>query len=173
MDLRTNREDPVQWSGADLLMQGDRLLVMIRQEYFGGLADGPRMPPAGKVAGPRLLLVDLAGTPRVLSEYRIDGSLVDARQVGGTARVVVRSAPRLTFPYRENRTDAQRTADNKRIIDKADADAWLPRYEVTTAGRTTSGQVGCERDQPPGDVLGRLDGECAQLRPGQVGARRR
>ncbi|WP_442933268.1 beta-propeller domain-containing protein [Micromonospora psammae] len=143
-----------------LLLRGDRALVL-RRDGWAGMGKpavpegGPRDAPLPDgIVGPRLIMVDLSGAPKIIGEYRIDGDLVDARQVGTTVRVVVRSAPRLNFPYRERATDAQRTAANREIIDNATADDWLPRYEVTSGGRTSAGRVGCERVSRPAAYSG-------------------
>ncbi|RKR89344.1 beta propeller domain-containing protein [Micromonospora pisi] len=158
--------DPGRWSESSLLLHGDRALVLVRDGWGGGVArtDVPRsdvavgpdvLPPAlDAVSGPRLVLVDLTGAPRILAEYATDGSLVDARQVGATVRVVVRSSPRLVFPYREDGSDEEATARNRDLIDQAPADAWLPRYEITTGGVTRSGQVGCDRLVRPASYSG-------------------
>ena len=115
--------------------------------------DPPR-PTEPPIYGPRLLLVDISGQPRVLASYRIDGGFVDARQVGATARVVIRSYPRLVFPYVEKGTDANRTTDNKKIIDKAGLDEWLPRIETTTGGSTTRATVNCDAVARPATYTG-------------------
>jgi hypothetical protein len=101
-----------------------------------------------------LVLVDLAGTPRIISEYRVDGELVDARQVGETARVVIRSRPRLTFRWRADESDAQRTARYHAVIDGSGVDDWLPRYAVTTDGDTRTGRVACDRVSRPATYSG-------------------
>ncbi|WP_446215148.1 beta-propeller domain-containing protein [Micromonospora sp. IBHARD004] len=150
-----------------LLLQGDRALVLLREGWAGmakpavpegggrpAPADGGTAPMPDDIVGPRLVMVDLSGAPEVIGEYRIDGNLVDARQVGMTVRVVVRSAPRLSFPYREQATDEQRTAANREVIDNATADDWLPRYEVTSGGRTSTGRVGCDRVSRPASYSG-------------------
>lgn len=160
---------PDGFGGAEnsLLLQGDRALVLLREGWVGTAKDavpeggGRPAPAAGGsapmpdgIVGPRLIMVDLSAAPKVIGEYRIDGDLVDARQVGTTVRVVVRSAPRLSFPYRERATDEQRTAANREIIDNATADDWLPRYEVTSGGRTSTGRVGCDRVSRPASYSG-------------------
>ncbi|MGI5212677.1 beta-propeller domain-containing protein [Plantactinospora sp. CA-290183] len=145
------------WAEANLLLHGDRALILVREYGIGRPAairrPGPGVPPADDtaVAGPRLILVDLAAAPRVVGEYRFDGQLVDARQVGATARVVVRSAPRLEFPPQKGPgTDEKKNlAANQRIIDEAGIEAWLPRYQSITDGRTSTGRVGCERLSRP------------------------
>jgi hypothetical protein len=161
LDLRRDAQDPVGWVGADLLLHGDRALLLIREGHAfrggpGPIAEdrgvAPDMPETAE--GPRLLLVDLAGTPRIVSEYRVDGGLVDARQVGATARVVIRSWPRLEFPYRENRSDAQRTSDNRAIIDRSGVDDWLPHFSVVADGRTRTGRVACDQVSRPATYSG-------------------
>lgn len=152
------------YGGAEdaLLLQGDRALVL-RRDGWAGMAK-PAVPEGGGrvagapvpdgIVGPRLIMVDLSDEPKIIGEYRIDGNLVDARQVGTRVRVVVRSAPRLNFPYRERATDGQRTTANREIIDNATADDWLPRYEVTSGGRTSAGRIGCERVSRPAAYSG-------------------
>ncbi|WP_446209764.1 beta-propeller domain-containing protein [Micromonospora sp. IBSANI012] len=147
-----------------LLLHGDRALVL-RRDGWAAVAK-PAVPGGGArtvpgdapmpdgIVGPQLIMVDLSGEPKIIGEYRIDGNLVDARQMGTKVRVVVRSAPRLNFPYRERATDEQRTTANREIIDNATADDWLPRYEVTSGGRTSAGRVGCERVSRPAAYSG-------------------
>ncbi|MFI5487833.1 beta-propeller domain-containing protein [Micromonospora echinaurantiaca] len=139
---------PVGWSAQNLLLHGDRALV---------LAAGVDVQPATAATRPagrpdtdaRLLLVDLTGAPRVTGTYRIQGHLADARLTGSTARVVIRSTARLTFPYAERATDAQRTATNRAVIAAAGIDTWLPAYEWTDGTLRHTGRVGCERLSRP------------------------
>lgn len=150
--------DAERFSGDEgsLLLHGDRALVLLHagRTVKGPVPDGQTRPGATPQA--RLALVDLAGPPRVVGEYRMDGLLVDARQSGGTARVVIRSAPRLDFPYPSGRrTDAQRIAANRAVIDKATLDDWLPRYEIRDSVRTVgTGRVGCDRVNRPAGFSG-------------------
>ena len=170
--------DEVRWTEANLLLHGDRALVLIattsrdfafrpapadRVRPAPGSAGKPASPsgtdkpvspdgsrPDTGIVGPTLIMVDLSGPPRTVGQYQIDGSLVDARQVGATARVVVRSTPRLAFPAHPRATDQQRTAANRAIIDRATETAWLPRYRVASAdGDTRTGQIGCDRLSRP------------------------
>ncbi|HSR25298.1 MAG TPA: beta-propeller domain-containing protein, partial [Candidatus Eisenbacteria bacterium] len=84
-----------------------------------------------------VVLVDLSGRwPRLAGTLTVDGSLVDARQVGGAARVVVRSTPRVA-------------AGDPAAIDGATISDWLPRYRLSVDGRTTSGRVGCQQVSRP------------------------
>lgn len=127
----------------ELLLSGDRALVL--GSYF-------RVSPAvddtsGKVgvSGAQVTLVDLTGAPKVIGRFTIDGGLVDARQVGGTARVVVVSRPQIAFPDTSRLdTDDARIAANRSAIKAAPVDAWLPRWTVEdSTGKRTDGRVGC------------------------------
>ncbi|MEU7865513.1 beta-propeller domain-containing protein [Dactylosporangium sp. NPDC049140] len=131
--------------GADqLLLAGDRALVL------GFDYSNPRD------GGPLLTLVDLAGAPKVLSTYRIDGALVDARQVGNVARVVIRSAPRMAFPqYEQSMDEEARLAANRAAVAAAPVEDWLPRWSsVDAAGKRTDGHVGCGAVQLPATYSG-------------------
>ncbi|MEJ3742401.1 beta-propeller domain-containing protein [Actinomycetes bacterium KLBMP 9797] len=153
LDLAAGRDDPRRWSTMNLLLHGDRALVLGSENWGGAVDFAGRIAPTG-YATAELLLVDLAGAPRVLSKYQIDGSLVDARQVGATARIVTRSAPRLQFPQPEKASDAQRIAANRAVIDKATAADWFPRYTVTTGETTRKGQVDCASMSRPATYSG-------------------
>ena len=133
--------------GMNLLMSGDKALVLVPGDYgnyrVGKIADAV-------AGGPQLLFVDLAGTPRVVNRYRGEGMLVDARQTGSTARVVLRSAPRIRFPDLPNVSDeGARARANRAAVESAPADAWLPSWSVTTGGVTEKGSVGCDRVSRP------------------------
>ena len=115
LDLR-----PESGGQATLLLSGDRALVLmspsislVMDERIGG--------PVG--VGTEILLVDLSGEPRLISRYSGDGRLVDARQNGSVARVVLSSTPQI--------------------------DAWLPRWEITTGTARVSGKLGCEAVSRP------------------------
>jgi hypothetical protein len=122
---------------------------------FGpGQPAGPGAPEAGPVVsapavpapiiGPRLVLVDLsAGTPRVISQYTMDGALADARQVGSVVRVVVHSAPRVIFPQGFTQSAQAPTEATRAVIAKATLSAWLPRYALTDGNVRRTGQVSC------------------------------
>jgi len=142
VDLSTSDDGPSRYVSANLLLQGDRALVLT--SGWPVMYANPTARFAPGPASSRLVMVDLAGArPAIVGSYSIDGTLVDARQVGATARVVVRSAPRIEFPYKEDATDAQRLAANRATIDKSTIDDWLPRYEVEAGGDERSGAIDC------------------------------
>ena len=118
---------------AELLLRGDRALVLFPSTPVPTpLEWADRHPDRSDV-----VLVDLSGrSPRLAGTLTVDGSLVDARQVGSAARVVVRSTPRV---------DARDPA----AIDSATISDWLPRYLISVDGRTTSGRVGCQQVSRP------------------------
>lgn len=140
----------------NLLLAGDKALVLVA----GGLAAGgvmsmPRSevraaPPIPAEAGTRLLLVDVSGAPRLISTYQGDGTLVDARQTGSTARVVLRSSPQIKLPDNPTATnESDRVAANREAVAAAPLDAFLPGWSVTTGSTTERGTVGCERVSRP------------------------
>jgi uncharacterized secreted protein with C-terminal beta-propeller domain len=145
---------------AHLLLAGDHALVLdtspvVKPDGGGRFVEpdttGPWRAPGNDT---RLTLVDLTGASRVLARYTFDGSLVDARQVGSTIRVAVRSSPRLPFPQDGQGSDEQRIADNRRIIDSAPLQQWLPSYTVDAAGRQTTGRVDCHAVSRPDTYSG-------------------
>jgi hypothetical protein len=144
LDVSSDGAQSKAYGMTELLLAGDHALVL-GQRY--GTDDQ-------SIAGPSLTLVDLT-SPRILGRYAIDGTLVDARQVGATARVVVRSAPRLRFPRTPVGTDSARTDANKRVIDSAPVDDWLPRFStVDSTGKTSTGRVDCTAVSRPAEYSG-------------------
>jgi len=142
------------YQSANLLLSGDHALVLTSGGPVAGGAAAPG-DSAQPVYGSRLLLVDLAERPSVMSSYTIEGSLIDARQIGPAVRVVIRSQPRLNFPARPQSTsNAQRVAANQAVVSHAGLDAWLPRYEETSGGATSTGHVACSAVSRPATYSG-------------------
>ncbi len=136
---------------ADLLLAGDRALVLARgHARWRGPADPAALMPAppGRTD---LLLVDLGGVPRVAARYGIDATLVDARLTGTAARVVVRNSPRFTFPRRlpADGPPADRLPASRDAVGAAPVEAWLPRYDLTVGGVRREGHVACDRVRTP------------------------
>src|SRR5215472_15407103 len=149
LDL-TAAGEGMSYQPVNLLLSGDHALLLTSGGTVadGATGSGGFWPPAD---GARLLLVDLAGHPSVLSSYTIDGGLIDARQVGSTVRVVITSQPRLSLPAQPSGTsNAQQVAANQAVIGHADLDAWLPRYAETSGGATSTGRIACSAvSRPP------------------------
>jgi uncharacterized secreted protein with C-terminal beta-propeller domain len=132
--------------GENLLLAGDHALVLTRTAIpLGTVPDGYRTPSMQA----RLLLIDLTGTPRIVSQYTMDGYVVDARQVGTVARVVIHSSPQLPFRTDIERPNEQRLADNRALIESAPIEQWLPSYTVESGDRRTTGRVDCRSVSRP------------------------
>lgn len=150
---------------ANLLLFGNHALVMFNQSLYpvNGAQGGAGMAgsattgsptPNGPVLGPQLVLVDLStGTPRIISQFTMDGSLVDARQVGSVARVVVQSAPRFYFPPMQTPGAQTGLAPERAAIAHAGLSEWLPRYVETTGGRRQTGLVDCASVSHPAGAM--------------------
>ncbi|WP_433372759.1 beta-propeller domain-containing protein [Streptosporangium sp. CA-115845] len=141
------------WAPADLLVSGDRALVLFSG---GGIIPYGATAKLAPSPGPRYVLVDLSGEPKVIGSLTPDGSHVDARMVGSTVRIVVRSQPRIDFPDAgPDLSDNERTRRNTEIVARAPIEAWLPKYELTSANGVTSDRtVDCERVSHPTEYTG-------------------
>ncbi len=149
------------WLPATLLLAGNHALVLFNQSAYA--MGGPAVSPAGSpgsansgtampIQGPRLVLVDLStGTPRIISDYTMDGSLVDARQIGSVARVVIQSAPRI-YPLPYGQSGRSGAVPYRTAITRARLSQWLPRYEVTSGAVKRTGLVGCASVSHPAAV---------------------
>ncbi len=127
--------------GQQLLVSGDRALVLVS-------GYGPPMPIEGDVAvdssylpeetPTSIVQVDLSGpdSMAVTDTLEVDGTILDARLVGETARVVVSSAPdQLAFVYPSTPTEeAEQIAEeaNRRVVEESDLEDWLPSYRRVT-----------------------------------------
>ncbi|MEU7986267.1 beta-propeller domain-containing protein [Streptosporangium canum] len=146
--------DPEQaWAPADLLVSGDRALVLFSGGGiipFGAMAKRPASP------GPRYVLIDLSGEPKVIGSLTPNGSHVDARMIGSTVRLVVRSQPEINFPDAgPDVSENERTRLNADIVKKAPLEAWLPKFETTDAkGVTSTGSVKCDQVSHPAEYTG-------------------
>ncbi len=104
---------------------------------------GPAPTPE-RIRGPELLIIDVAGTPRIVQKLSLDGSFVDARQVGSRAWLVTRSTPNLRFSYPDQNTSpSAATAQNRKIVERSTLADWLPRYRSEKGGTADTGQVPC------------------------------
>ena len=157
-----------QYAGApaSLLLSGDHALVLFSQS-FAATEPGTQIPPgtvtpqgsastgtATPIVGPLLVLVDLSTpAPQIISQYTIDGSLIDARQVGSVARVVIESGPRLYPPSFAQGGGQPGAGTSTAAINQAGITQWLPRYSVTTGTVSRTGQVDCASVSHPATAI--------------------
>ena len=142
----------VQGDAVNLLLSGNHALLLASYASIPIPADSAG-PAAGY--GPRFILVDLTGQPRVLASYAIQGALVDARLVGSVVRIVTASQPVIEFPpLPAGLSTARRTAAYRAATGRAGLDAWLPRYESQGGGATTVGRVPCTAVNRPARYSG-------------------
>ncbi|TDO39574.1 beta-propeller domain-containing protein [Paractinoplanes brasiliensis] len=137
-----------------LLLAGNRALVLAD----GG--GGPMLREDTRIIRPaegrsELLLIDLSSVqPRLISRYRGDGRIIDARQQGSTAHVVIGSGPDFQRPFRGDTVPENVMQDDRNTIKATPLDAWLPDWEITTGGRTTKGQLDCAAVSRPDSFSG-------------------
>jgi hypothetical protein len=140
----------VQYGPLNLLLSGDHVMV-ISTSASGAEPASPTVPQYG----PKFVLIDLAGQPRVLASYTISGNFVDARLTGSTVRAVTDSAPNIVFPDVPSGTgDAERLATNRVAVVQAGLDAWLPQYQSTSVSGSISGSVPCTSVSRPAKFSG-------------------
>ncbi|MFD5827813.1 beta-propeller domain-containing protein [Lentzea sp. NPDC060358] len=125
-----------------LLVSGDRALVVT--DSPGPMARPSTLqgrPSFAPESGTELVLVDLKGLKEI-SSLRTEGSYLDARQIGGTARVVVRSQPRIPWVYPDQTTnEAGSLRRNREILQNEPITSWLPHYELNENGAMSSGTL--------------------------------
>lgn len=151
-------------AAGELLLVGDRALVLgsawpavplplaepVAPAPVAPAPDTPDAPaadtmPSDLVApgqpSAMLTVVDLTdpAAPSVVHTDEIEGGYVSAREHDGTVRVVLMSAPDLPFRYPEGPgAEAEATKDNRRIVQEASAQDWLPqRIERDAKGNVT------------------------------------
>jgi uncharacterized secreted protein with C-terminal beta-propeller domain len=123
-----------------LLISGDHALVLLA----GAMTTFRWLPGHPINVTSQILLVDLAGTPRIISRYEGRGDVLDARQTGTVARVVLHTTPRIVFPQpRAGASSRALTDANRDAIGDAGIDAWLPSWTITTGRTTSTGTVPC------------------------------
>jgi hypothetical protein len=137
-----------QAAPTQLLVDGDRALVMSAPTMAYAIPDiAPGKPTTKPVPtdtvpyGTQLSLIDLTGAGKVLGTLSVDGSYLDARQVGDVARVVVHSTPHLQFRYPTDGDEVAARLDNRDVVAGSTIQDWLPRYELKTGGATSNGQL--------------------------------
>lgn len=165
-------ELPDEAWGGRLLLDGDRALVLVDQPVYYAVddvavsdvaGDVPPGRPGGEYQVPRAMIleVDLSDPahPAVVGTLSVEGAIVDARQVGSTARIVVRSTPdSLPFVFPSSANPAAEDAAeevNRTVVDQSTIADWLPDFTLERDGTATQGQLtACEAVHHPEPFAG-------------------
>jgi len=157
--------------GQQLLVAGDRALVLTSGYGYpmpieGDVAVDSSFAPV-EATTTAIAQVDISSPDAlaVIDTLEVEGSILDARLVGDTARVVVTAQPeQLTFVYPSSSDpDAEAIAEeaNHRIIEESEVEDWLPAYRRVTdpAGSDEAvvdegSLVDCERMSLPAEFSG-------------------
>src|SRR5581483_9068732 len=124
------------WSSSDLLLSGTHLLVLSRGGYW--LQPLPAM--SARMIAPisttsQLTEIDVSDPSnlQVMKTLTLDGSYLDARQIGTTVRVVSSQSLPVEVPWvtpsATTSPDAA-TARNKAVLRSSGVKAWLPTYHL-------------------------------------------
>jgi len=154
--------------GGELLVQGDRVLVLLPGGDVGpGPAEIAPAPggassssfPAYGGGGTELLLVDLSDPtdPRLLESLQLDGRYLSARLAGGAVRLVTSSVPSLPVPSASEPTSYEDSVDQAREAARAATlQQVLPQAVHRADGRLLSSgpAVDCGQVRRAGPVQG-------------------
>jgi uncharacterized secreted protein with C-terminal beta-propeller domain len=97
------------------------------------------VPPSPVGAETTVAVVDIhdPDRPQLLRTFRITGSLLAARVVGGQIRLVLRADPP-SLPWDAPTGDGRSAEEaNRRLVARTTADDWLPSYRVEGMGART------------------------------------
>jgi uncharacterized secreted protein with C-terminal beta-propeller domain len=124
------------WSANDLLLSGDHLLVLSR----GGYWIEPLPAMAARMIAPiattsTLTEIDVSdpSSLKVVQTLTLDGSYIDARQIGTTVRVVSSQSLPVEVPWvtpTQTMTADAATARNRAVLASSHVKAWLPTYRL-------------------------------------------
>lgn len=172
-------EIPEGW-GHELFIRGDRALLFTNGGQWGypmpidiDVAEGDDAEAefaepdvdlidiAPEQFGPATLIieVDLSDPTnlRVASSMRIEGQYLSARAIDERVRLAITSPPNQLpwlFPQNQNGED-RATEANREIVDQSKIDDWVPSYELTANGATTTGTLlSCDRAHRPAEFSG-------------------
>ena len=135
--------------GHELLLHGDRLLVISR----GGYWIEPLPAATARMIAPQpaqsvLAEVDVSNPSslRLVRTLTLDGSYVSARLVGAAARIVTAAQIPASLPFQpptDGSPEAIAKAEraNKAVLDRSKIGAWLPSYRIKRSGAKAAGKA--------------------------------
>ncbi len=141
----------------ELFLTGDRILVMSNGWTQESLVSSDFLPNGTNIT--QLTEIDIT-TGDVLNTLEFEGSYLSARDVDGTARIVLSAQTGNSFPFVFPSNDAARDSAekaNQDIIANSTIDQWLPNYRVTDGNGQVveSGPiVDCDRMHLPSGFSG-------------------
>jgi uncharacterized secreted protein with C-terminal beta-propeller domain len=124
------------WSTNDLLLSGTHLLVLSRGGYWIDPLPAMTARMIAPVATQSVLTeIDVSdpSSLKVVKTLTLDGSYVDARQVGTTVRVISSQSLPVEVPWvtpSPTTTAAAATDRNKAVLASSRVKAWLPTYHL-------------------------------------------
>jgi uncharacterized secreted protein with C-terminal beta-propeller domain len=124
------------WSTNDLLLSGTHLLVLSRGGYWIEPLPAMTARMIAPVATQSVLTeIDVSdpSSLKVVKTLTLDGSYVDARQVGTTVRVISSQSLPVEVPWvtpSQSTTAAAATERNKSVLASSRVKAWLPTYHL-------------------------------------------
>lgn len=124
-----------EWSyGSQLLLSGDRVLVLGQGSFRAMPVDAASSFVAPGLSGSTITEVSIAGDElNVVDEVTVEGGYISARMIGDVVRIVLHADPqqRLGFVYPSTEAgpaEDRSTAVNRDVIDDSTIEDWLPHW---------------------------------------------
>lgn len=125
---------------------------------LGAVADIAPFPGSATLT---ILEVDISSEPEVVRTMEVDGSLVSARMIGDSVRLVVGSGPvgfEWSYPTGDGlRAERRAIEENREILRDSTEENWIPYYVVTGAGGAVESEgtlFDCDRAAHPVEFSG-------------------
>lgn len=169
---------PEGW-GHELFIRGDRALLFTNGGQWGypmpvDIAETDQVDAEAEFAeddvaidfapehfGPATLIIDVdlsdPSNLRIVATMRIEGQYLSARAIDNRVRLAVTSPPtQLPWLFPQSQTGEDRAEEaNRAIIDESTLDDWLPSYELSANGGSTTGSLlSCDRAHRPAEFSG-------------------
>ena len=117
------------------------------------------VPDGGWGPAAEILEIDLSDPEdlQIAGSMRIEGQYLSARAIGDHVRLAVNSSPtRLPWLYPQSPAGEARAEEaNRQTVDSTTVEDWLPAYEFTGPGGSSSGQLlDCSSVHHPADFAG-------------------